>query len=164
MMVTYCNSRHLSVVLTNCGCRIGHPPAMACGITDGYSPGVLAGRGGTTALFDLPVANGAARTAGPELTDLHDFRPGGRYPRGQDSSALPSLNRLIARRLESDKSASISRLRGVIRGRRPNQSSIGRITAGELFHRTVRAHYQRHRQLDGGSVRLGHVRTWGEVV
>jgi hypothetical protein len=37
------------------------------------------------------------------------------------------LNRLIARRLESDKSASISRLRGIIRGRRTNQSSIGRI-------------------------------------
>jgi hypothetical protein len=40
--------------------------------------------------------------------------------RGPDATALPSLNRLIARRLESDKSASISRLREVIRDRRSN--------------------------------------------
>jgi putative transposase len=53
-----------------------------------------------------------------------------------------SVNRLIARRLESDKSASISWLTGIIRGRRPNQSSIGRIMLRQCPRRIL----QRRRQ------------------
>jgi transposase len=42
--------------------------AVTCGIAGRWSSGMIAGRGGTTALFDLPTAGGVARSAGPEFT------------------------------------------------------------------------------------------------
>jgi len=68
----------------------------------------------------------------------HQWRP----PLHGTPRHLP-LNRLIARRLESDKSASISRLREVIRGRRPNQSSIGRIMLRQRRRRIILRHLQK---------------------
>jgi hypothetical protein len=42
--------------------------AVTCGIAGRWPPGMIVGRGGTTAVSDLPAAHGLAGTAGPQLT------------------------------------------------------------------------------------------------
>jgi hypothetical protein len=42
--------------------------AVTCGIAEEQSWGMIVGRGGTTAVSDLPARRGLARTAGPQRT------------------------------------------------------------------------------------------------
>jgi hypothetical protein len=42
--------------------------AVTCGIAGQWRSGMIVGRGGTTAISDLPAAHGLARTARPQRT------------------------------------------------------------------------------------------------